>query len=249
MSEIVPDPWSGWRAHTPARIALGRTGVSLPTREVLAMAEAHAQARDAVHRPLDVAALVAALVVAALGEVAVVASAAPDRASYLRRPDLGRTLSEGSRLQPVADVDLVLVLADGLSPAAVLEQGPAVIAAATPMLRAAGFRFVCVVATQARVALGDAVARALGVAAVAVLIGERPGLSVPSSLGIYVTWQPQPGVTNDAARNCISNIQPNGLDAASAAAKLVWLLTAARARGLSGVALKDESEGAPLIGR
>ena len=242
MNEIVADSWGGWRVHTSARIALGRTGVSLPTREVLKMAQAHAQARDAVHRPLDVAALLAAIG----SEVVVVESAAPDRATYLRRPDLGRELSASSaaRLAPMPGIDLVFVLADGLSPAAVLEQGPAVIAAATPALAAARFRVACVVATQARVALGDAVAQALGVPAVAVLIGERPGLSVPSSLGIYLTWHPQPGVTNDAARNCISNIQPNGLSAAAGAAKMVWLLAAARARGSSGVALKDESDGA-----
>ncbi len=243
MSGVTRDGWGAWRAHTPARVALGRSGVSLPTAEVLALSLAHAQARDAVHRPLDVAALAAAI-----GGAVAVASAAPDRATYLRRPDLGRTLSADSRLEPAPGCDLALVLADGLSPQAVQEHAPPLLAALRPMLERHGWRVAApVVATQARVALGDAVAAALGARAAVVLIGERPGLSVPSSLGLYVTWAPVPGRSTDAERNCISNVRPEGLSYAAAAARLVWLLGAARARGLSGVALKDESDAAGLL--
>ena len=242
MSGVTRDGWGAWRAHTPARVALGRSGVSLPTSEVLALGLAHAQARDAVHRPLDVAALAQAV-----GGAVVVASAAPDRATYLRRPDLGRTLSAGSRLPAGPGCDLALVLADGLSPQAVQEHAPPLLAALRPLLERHGFHVAApVIATQARVALGDAVAAALGTRAVAVLIGERPGLSVPSSLGVYVTWAPVPGRTTDAGRNCISNVRPEGLPYDAAAARLVWLLDAARTRGLTGVTLKDES-GAPRL--
>lgn len=238
MSDVTRDGWGAWRAHTPARIALGRSGVSLPTSEVLALALAHAQARDAVHHPLDAAALALAV-----GGAVVVESAAPDRAAYLRRPDLGRTLSPASRalLDAGEACDLALVLADGLSPRAVQDHAPPLLRLLRPLLL--DFRVaVPVIATQARVALGDAVAAAVGARAVAVLIGERPGLSVPSSLGIYVTWAPLPGRTTDAGRNCISNVRPEGLPYAEAAARLAWLLHAARARGMTGVALKDESE-------
>lgn len=244
MSDVTRDGWGSWRQHTPARVALGRSGVSLPTSELLALALAHAQARDAVHRPLDVAALAAAV-----GGAVTVASAAPDRASYLRRPDLGRTLADESRLRLVggAGCDLVLVLADGLSPQAVQEHAPPLLTALRPLLERHGFRVALpVIATQARVALGDAVAAAVGARAVAVLIGERPGLSVPSSLGVYLTWAPLPGRTTDAGRNCISNVRPEGLPYADAAARLAWLLVAARDRGLTGVALKDHSGVASL---
>ncbi len=244
MNEVVParagvvrDEWAEWRRFTPARIALGRAGASLPTAEVLALEVAHAQARDAVHHPLNTTALLAAL-----GPDAVlVASAAPDRASYLRRPDLGRALAADSVLSR-AECDVAFVLADGLSPAAVEAHGPALLAEVRARLEADGFALgPPVVATQARVALGDAVAAAMGARAVAVLIGERPGLSSPASLGVYLTWAPAPGRTTDADRNCVSNVWAEGQSVAEAARRLAWLLHAARARGVSGVALKDES--------
>ena len=233
------DPWGQVRGLTPARVALGRSGVSLPTHQVLALTLAHARARDAVHRPLDVAALRMALPDARL-----VSSAAPDRATYLRRPDLGRRLAAGTVLAR-AEGRLVVVLADGLSAEAVETSGPAVLAHLAPFLQMA--QASPVIATQARVALGDHVAAALGAAAVLVLIGERPGLSVPASLGAYLTWGPVAGVTTDADRNCISNIQPNGLSAAEAARRIAWLLGAARGAGRSGVALKDESGSATSV--
>ena len=236
---VVHDDWGGWRRFTPARIALGRTGGSLPTAEVLALELAHAQARDAVHRPLDKPRLLAALG----SEALLVSSAAGDRATYLRRPDLGRRLA-AEAIVPRRPCDLVFVLADGLSPAAVESHGPAVLTAAqgqlAPDLLSVG---PVVVATQARVALGDAVAAAMGARAVAVLIGERPGLSSPASLGIYLTWAPSPGRTTDADRNCVSNIWAGGLSPEAAAATLAWLFRAARALGRTGVALKDESGG------
>ena len=234
---VVRDDWTDWRRYTPARIALGRAGASLPTAEVLALEVAHAQARDAVHRALDTAALLAA----AGPDAVLVASAAADRATYLRRPDLGRLLAAGAALPRVA-CDVVFVLADGLSPGALEAHAPALLAHAQALLIADGFSIgPVVVATQARVALGDAVAAAMGARAVAVLIGERPGLSSPASLGAYLTWAPAPGRSTDADRNCISNIWAEGQSVPEAARRLAWLLHQARARGVTGVALKDDS--------
>ena len=230
------DPWNHVRALTPARVALGRSGVSLPTHQVLALSLAHARARDAVHRPLDVAALQAAL-----PDARVVSSAAPDRATYLRRPDLGR---RPAGLPELGAGEVAVVLADGLSPAAVEASGPAVVAALATLFGAAGFVMAPpVLATQARVALGDHIAAAIGARAVVVLIGERPGLSVPASLGAYVTWAPVAGVTTDADRNCVSNIQPDGLSPAEAARRIAWLLAAARAAGRSGRRVEGRQRG------
>ncbi|WP_048433328.1 ethanolamine ammonia-lyase subunit EutC [Methylobacterium platani] len=242
------DPAATWRrlaALTPARIALGRAGSGLPTHEVLRFGLAHAQARDAVHLPLDVEAVrdrIAALGFATL----VAASAAPDRATYLRRPDLGRRLDEASAaaLAAAADapVDLALVVADGLSARAVHEGAVPVLAALKGALAGSGWRLApVVVATQGRVALGDAAGSLLRARAVAVLIGERPGLSSPDSLGIYLTFAPRPGRT-DAERNCLSNVRAAGLKPELAAFKLHWLIDQALTRQVTGVALKDESD-------
>ncbi|MBY0300038.1 MAG: ethanolamine ammonia-lyase subunit EutC [Methylobacterium sp.] len=237
--------WRRLAALTPARIGLGRAGSGLPTREVLRFALAHAQARDAVHAALDGDGVRAGLT--GLGWAAVtVASAAPDRATYLRRPDLGRRLDEASRERlrdaAGAPVDLALVVADGLSARAVHEGAVPVLAALAPAIAASGWSLAPVaIAEQARVALGDEIGAALRARAVAVLIGERPGLSSPDSLGIYLTFDPRPGRT-DAERNCLSNVRQAGLAPDLAAFKLHWLLTQAFARGLTGVALKDESD-------
>ncbi len=243
----APDPWTALRRHTLARIALGRTGASLPTAEWLRFAEAHALARDAVHTPLDVPALVAALRQHGI-EPAVVASAAADRATYLRRPDLGRRLAEASAaaLQP-GPGGLAVVLADGLSARATQAHALPLLLALRAHLEAAGDALGAVaVSTQARVALGDEVGERVGAGAVLVLIGERPGLSSPDSLGAYLTWAPRRG-RRDAERNCVSNIRPEGQSPAQAAARLAWLLGAARRLGATGVALKDESEaGGPV---
>ena len=245
-----PDPWAVLRGHTPARIALGRTGASLPTAEVLRFAAAHAQARDAVHQALDSAALAAAL--QAQGwDVHDLASAAPDRATYLRRPDLGRRLARASAtaLSALAlpPPDLALVLADGLSASAAQQHGVAVLRHLRTALAGALNLSPVFVATQARVALGDEVGELLSARAVLVLLGERPGLSSPDSLGAYLTFAPRLG-RSDAERNCVSNIRPAGLAPDQAAARLAWLVHEALRLRLSGVALKDGSA-TPLLPR
>ncbi len=238
MTDLVSDPWLRLRGLTAARIGLARTGASLGTAPMLALRLAHAQARDAVALALDVPALAAALECASV----TVNSAAPDRRGFLLRPDLGRRLADDASLPP-GPYDVALVLADGLSARAVQDHAPSLLNALLPLL--AGWRVSpVVIARQARVALGDAVASAMAAGAVIVLIGERPGLSAPDSLGAYVTWRPGPATT-DADRNCLSNIRPAGLVPAEAAVKLAWMLEQMRARGLSGVALKDVSDDAP----
>jgi ethanolamine ammonia-lyase small subunit len=244
VSPITPDPWTRLRTLTAARIALGRSGVSLPTNEVLRFGLAHAQARDAVHQPLDVAALQAALVGHGF-KPSVVTSRAPDRVSYLRRPDWGRRLAEDSardlrERRPAKAPRIAFVVSDGLSSRATQNNSlPLLLALAAyiPELR------VCpvVIATQARVALGDEIGEILGAELVVVLIGERPGLSSPDSLGVYMTGAPRVGLT-DATRNCISNVRPEGLSFAEAARKLAFLIAGARALGCTGVDLKDDSD-------
>ena len=245
MSDVLtPNPWHTLRRHTPARIGLGRAGVSQPTAAHLAFQLAHAQARDAVHRELDHVALAAALNEAGL-EALDLHSAAADRATYLQRPDLGRRLDERSTAMLSAlDVepqpDLALVVADGLAALAVERHALPLIEALRPLL-GDDWRWAPVgIARQARVAIGDPIGHALGAKLVVVLIGERPGLSSPDSMGVYVTWAPRPGRV-DAERNCISNVRPEGLSPDAAAARLAWLLNEARVRQVTGVALKDES--------
>jgi ethanolamine ammonia-lyase small subunit len=239
MSGVIPNPWQALRALTQARIALGRAGVSLPTQAQLDFQLAHARARDAVHRPLDPASLGPGHVPAH--------SACPDRATYLQRPDLGRTLDDASRtlLQAAApdQCDLALVVADGLSALAIEQNARPFLDALLPLLD--GWNLgPTVVAQQARVAIGDDIGALLNARCVVVLIGERPGLSSPDSMGLYMTWAPRVGLA-DASRNCISNVRPAGLGYAQAAHKLHYLLEQARARGLSGVALKDDTDGGP----
>jgi ethanolamine ammonia-lyase small subunit len=246
---VAADAWHALKAHTPARIALGRAGASLPTAELLRFGAAHAQARDAVHVPLDTKALASQLRDAGFATLQV-ESAAPDRATYLMRPDLGRRLSERSlaslQATDVAPCDLLLVVGDGLSSLAVSRHAlPLVqcIAATAPAEWTLG---PVVVATQARVALGDDIGAALHASMVAILIGERPGLSSPDSLGLYLSKAPRPGLS-DAQRNCISNIRLEGLSHADAARKLWWLCGEARRLGCTGVGLKDLSDAAPLV--
>lgn len=249
---IVANPWSPLRRHTPARIALGRSGVSQPTCPHLDFQLAHAQARDAVHRPFDSESVAKAL--AEAGALSVpVHSAASDRGVYLQRPDLGRRLDADSakRLRElnVADCDLAIVMADGLSALAVERHAVAFVSLLRPLLAEdpVAWRIApVVVALQARVALGDEVGALLGARLVLVLVGERPGLSSPDSMGLYLTWAPKPGRT-DAERNCISNVRPEGLPLPEAAARAAWLLRAARARALTGIGLKDESVAAAAI--
>ena len=223
-----------WRAITAARIGLDRTGASLATTPMLAARLAHARARDAVHTPLDVPALLANLT----GPVQVVSSRAPDRRTYLMRPDLGRSL--GPHALIAGTYDLAIVLGDGLSAPALQRHAAPLLAALRPALATWSLAPLTLV-HGARVAVADHVARALGAAAVLILLGERPGLSAPDSLGAYLTWAPTPGTT-DADRNCISNIRPEGLPYAEAAHRIAHLLTRMRTERRSGVALKDDSD-------
>ena len=244
-AHVTADFWAALGMRTPARIALGRSGSSLPTDRVLEFSLAHARARDAVHAPFDADGVTAAI--RSLGfDTIGVTSAVPDRATYLRRPDLGRVLSDDSRAALRAGgtgpVDLAIVVADGLSSAAIHAQAPLFLAALRPWIAAERWTVGPVaIAQQARVAFGDAVGELMRARAVLVLIGERPGLSSPDSLGLYLTYAPRVG-RNDSERNCVSNIRAEGLSHALAAFKLVWLLREALRRGLTGVRLKDDSD-------
>jgi ethanolamine ammonia-lyase small subunit len=257
---VTPNPWQALRQLTAARIALGRAGVSLPTAPHLAFQLAHAQARDAVHLALDVPALQSALQ-ALGGETLALHSAAVDRDTYLQRPDLGRRLSSASRerlLGRLSDVeqadqadqadgphqrthDIAFVVADGLSALAIGSHAVPFLACMQPWLQAQGWSVApVVVVSQGRVAVADEVGQLLRARLVVILIGERPGLSSPDSMGLYLTWMPRVGLS-DASRNCISNVRPAGLAPEQAARKLMHLLEESRRRQLSGVALKDGS--------
>ncbi len=229
------------RAFTPARVGLARTGVSQLTHDQLAFQLAHAQARDSVHARLNALAL--ATQIATLHPARtplILKSAAPDRATYLQRPDLGRTLSPESRahLTP-GPFDLALVLCDGLSALAVERNALPLIEALLPLLSALTLAPMTIV-EQGRVAIGDEIGFALQAELAIVLIGERPGLSSPDSLGAYITFHPRPGRT-DAERNCISNIRAEGLSATQAATQIAYYIDAARRVHLTGIKLKESS--------
>jgi ethanolamine ammonia-lyase small subunit len=235
------------RALTPARVALGRTGVSILTRDLLEFQRSHAQARDAVHARLEAAALAASLAGIANVRVVCLHSAAKNRATYLQRPDLGRRLDDASKAN-LANLskpesgkwDLALIMADGLSALAVERHVPPLLEELLPLLEDYTVAPVCVV-EQGRVAIGDEIGLALSAQISVVLIGERPGLSSPDSLGAYITWAPRPGRT-DAERVCISNIRAEGLSYSQAAAQLNSCLREARLRQFTGVALHLESK-------
>jgi ethanolamine ammonia-lyase small subunit len=236
--------WARLRRLTAARVGLARSGASLATAPLLEFKLAHARARDAVHEPLDQARLVADL--GGLGlPVRTAASAAEDRQTYLMRPDLGRRLADGSEAALKKDAgqyDVAIIICDGLSARAVQMHARPVLAALLPVLQKQNVRVAPpVVVRHGRVAIGDTIAALLGADCAAVLIGERPGLTAPDSMGAYLTWRPSPHTT-DADRNCISNIRPDGIGYADAAAKLAFLLGAIRTRRLSGVQLKDDSD-------
>ena len=262
---VTPDPWTDLARLTPARLALGRSGASLPTREVLKLGLAHAQARDAVHAAADFDALRSGL--EALGRGAVeVESAAPDRATYLRRPDFGRRLSARSRAQlqamGPAGADICVLVADGLSATAIDLNALPVLRALLPRLEAHGRSGIArgdprhpasrprlppvVLVRQGRVALGDEVGALFGARLTVMLIGERPGLSAADSLGAYLTFGPRVGLT-DAARNCVSNIRAGGLVPEAAASRIAWLVDRAFALSLTGIALKDGSHDGDAI--
>lgn len=242
--ESPEDPWTGLRAFTGARIALGRAGTSVPLRESLAFRLAHAHARDAVYSVLAVEELLAELSQLQL-PVVQVKSSAQNRQDYLQRPDWGRKLAEESKgllvEQAGGACDVAIILADGLSATAINEHAVPLLRLLVPQLQEAGFQLAPItLAEQARVAIGDEIGTLLNAKLTLMLIGERPGLSSPNSLGAYFTYAPKPGLT-DEARNCVSNIRPEGLAYAPAADKLFFLMQEALRRKLSGVGLKDES--------
>ncbi|MCY0965012.1 ethanolamine ammonia-lyase subunit EutC [Parathalassolituus penaei] len=261
---VVDNPWRRLRSYTAARIGLGRSGVSLPTRELLEFQLAHARARDAVHTPLDLDGITLQLEQLAADQPLLnpalplhLHSEAVDRMTYLQRPDLGRRLSEASRVllqqeQEQDNVsepyDLALVIADGLSATAIAHNAVLFIRELASAMASSEHRWRLApisLVQQGRVAIGDDIGELLNARTVLVLIGERPGLSSPDSLGLYLTWNPHRGLT-DAWRNCISNVRPEGLNHPEAARKALYLLSEARRLQLSGVNLKDRSDDTPL---
>ena len=246
-----PDPWSHLRQLTAARIGLGRAGGSLPTAPLLAFQLAHARARDAVHLELDQDSLARRLDEAGLEHIWL-HSAARDRATFIARPDLGRILDETSRRRleamphPGTPFDCAFVVTDGLSALAVQSHAAALLSTVVPRLRTDGWTMApVVVVRQGRVAVADEVGALLPARMTVLLVGERPGLSSPDSLGLYITWDPLPGRSN-AERNCISNVrEPEGLHYALAAHKLYHLMTEARRRKLTGVDLKEDAPALP----
>jgi ethanolamine ammonia-lyase small subunit len=241
---VTPAPLPGLKDLTMARVALGRAGVSLPTGEHLRFTLDHARARDAVRAPLDKPTLMADLAATGLPTLDL-ASQAGDRREFLLRPDLGRRLTDESlsrlrELGAAPGLDLVIVVSEGLSAVAAQRQAGPFLEAFLPLAAGRGLRLgpICHVA-NGRVAVGDDVGQALGARAVAVLIGERPGLSSPDSMGVYLTFAPRRG-RGDAERNCISNVRPEGLPQVRAALVLDHLLHKALTLGFSGVALKDD---------
>lgn len=234
------DPWARLRGATTARIGLGRAGDAMRTHDVLSFQLAHGRARDAVHTPIDFGPIANAIP----AETIEVRSQAPDRATYLRRPDLGRRLHphDRNRLKPGA-YDVVFIIGDGLSATGVQKHAAPLLDACLRRLETWSVAPV-ILAHQARVALGDEIGEMLGARLCAMLIGERPGLSVADSLGVYLTYEPRIG-RRDSERNCISNIHPAGLGYIQAADKLVWLMNEARTRRITGVQLKDDVVSVP----
>ncbi|MDH2421666.1 ethanolamine ammonia-lyase subunit EutC [Cobetia amphilecti] len=256
---VTPNPWQRLGQFTDARIGLGRAGISLPTNRSLEFQLAHARAQDAVHLPLEIPRLIEDLnqltALENAPQVQRLHSRAMDRTTYLQRPDYGRRLDEDSRQQLSAldaqPADLAIVVVDGLSSLAVQNNAAPFIASLLESLAEDGpdawsLAPISVV-EQGRVAIGDEVGELLKARAVLVMVGERPGLSSPDSLGLYLTWQPRVGLS-DASRNCISNVRPAGLDFAMAAQRLHYLLREARKLGLTGVGLKDRSGETALEG-
>jgi ethanolamine ammonia-lyase small subunit len=236
---VIANPWDTLRSHTPARIALGRAGPALPTKEVLDFGLAHARARDAMHRALDVDKLEQELKTLGYAPIRV-ASQVPDQATYLTRPDLGRRLDEESKARLADSSKIVVAIEDGLSAIAVQNHTMPLLRELVRLSAEHWSRAAVVIALRGRVALGDEIGERLNARLVVVMIGERPGLSSPDSLGLYITYAPRVG-RSDAERNCISNIHSGGLGYEEAAKRLDWLVSAALARGVTGVALKDES--------
>lgn len=263
MSEIIKNdgltsnPWQKLREYTPARLALGRCGVSLPTQEHLAFQMSHAMARDAVHTALDFEALKERILKIGdsnLKEIFLLKSQAKDRQEYLKRPDKGRLLGHES-LKTLSlfakgqtqKFDVALVLGDGLSARAIETNAIPFLQELLPLLAKRNYNLApLTLVEQCRVGCGDHIGHTLRASVVAILIGERPGLSSPDSMGIYMTLNPEPGVTTDNQRNCISNIRPQGMSWLHGASKLDYLIDRANRFQLSGVNLKDEQRAEDL---
>jgi len=245
-SPVVANGWGILRAFTPARIALGRAGSGLPTTELLRFGLAHARARDAVHAALDAEALASSLRDLGLFPQ-IVKSAAPDRATYLRRPDLGRRLAPDSAISK-SDHPFALAIEDGLSALAVERHAVPLVRALIALAPQRWAAASVAIALQGRVALGDEIGAAFGAQLIVVLIGERPGLSSPDSLGAYLTFAPRVGRT-DAERNCVSNIRPEGLGVEAAARRIDWIAAAGVARGVTGVGLNPDCDGSIMVPR
>ncbi len=239
------DAWSDFRSLTAARIALGRAGGSVPTRELLDFGLAHARARDAVAMPFDATGMVRSLQSAGL-QAELLHSSVTTRDEYLRRPDLGRRLSDDSRekcavLAQTSSFDLSIIVSDGLSSRATVHAQPIVISLYARMVSRGWTIAPVLVVPFARVAIQDEIGSALRARISLILLGERPGLGSPDSLGAYFVWGPKVG-RSDAERNCVSNIRPEGLPLDAAVATLEYLLTASRHLKLSGIGLKDERQ-------
>jgi ethanolamine ammonia-lyase small subunit len=239
---IEEDNWQSLKAFTAARIALGRTGSSIPLKEILQFKLAHAHARDAVYSTLNETELINSLQQFNL-PIHILHSKAKDRYEYLQRPDLGRLLTDSSidHLKDAANsFDIALILADGLSATAINHHAVPLLQLLMPLLHQANFSLSPInIIHQARVAIGDEIGQLLQTKFSLVLIGERPGLSSPDSMGAYLTYQPSIGLT-DESRNCISNIRTEGLSYHTAALKIFYLITESLRLKISGVALKDE---------
>ena len=261
MSKVTPikklvheDPWAKLRQFTNARIGLGRVGTSIPTAELLRFQLSHAQAIDAVHVPLDVEDLCQqfndVLELSAYLPAQRLHSEVQNRMEYLQRPDLGRRLNQTSinqlqTLRKNEPYDLAFVIADGLSSYAIANHACQFLAELLRSLEKETYKKwniapLCIV-EQGRVAVGDDVCETLNAKEVILLIGERPGLSSPDSMGLYLTWAAHRGY-DDSLRNCISNIRPEGLNYPLAVHKCLYLLKESFKNQLSGVDLKDRSD-------
>lgn len=240
---FIPDSWESLRVFTKARIALGRTGVATPLKEVLDFKMCHAHARDAIYSVLDLNELAYGLQQFQLS-VIIVASQASDRSTYLQRPDYGRNLDKPSannlKNESSYSVDVSITIADGLSATAINKHAVPVLKKLVPLLKQSVLTIApIVIAQQARVAIADEIGSLLNAKLSLILIGERPGLSSPDSMGAYITYNPSPGTT-DESRNCVSNIRPEGLNYDRAAEKIAKLIKASLQLKLSGIMLKDE---------
>lgn len=245
---VIPAPVMSLRQFTDARISIGRCGSSLPTEELMDFRLCHAMARDAVHIPLDLKKTAEAISLSAETDVVILESMAVTREEYLRRPDLGRKLSEESLTRinrGKSGFDISVSVADGLSSMAIDKSAAVFLSLLIPLLRADYTLSPVSLIKHGRVAVADEVASAYGAKLAIILIGERPGLKSPDSMGIYMTYDPEPEIT-DERRNCISNIRPGGMTYPAGVSKLIYLVNESMKRKLSGVDLKDE-QGKELI--